>query len=330
MIREQLTFLKHFARQTPGIMYSRALRGPARPSWSFRFELFAAAMRGLQYEIAHRSWAEQRAAFDALAGTWSPALRRVTRERATLGGVPGEWIVPKAPADLPVTVLYLHGGGYVFGSVKSHAELIARIGLAAPARAFAPEYRLAPEHPFPAAIDDAVAVYRALVADGVEPKRLVLAGDSAGGGLTMALLQRLRDGGDPLPAGAALICPWVNLVAKGGSLATNAPFDWGNEDAGNRWSAAYMNGQDAAHPLASAVFADLAGLPPLLIQVGQAELIYDQSIALHERATAAGVDARLAVGEDQIHDWHSFANLFPDCARPIDEIGGFVREVTRT
>lgn len=323
-------FLRHVAQQTPAVAYSRALRGPARPSWTFGYELFAAVMRGLQWEIAQRSWAEQRAAFDGLAETYAPSLRRVTRERTTLGGVVGEWITPRMPAELEVTMLYLHGGGYVLGSVKSHADLIARLALAAPARTFAPEYRLAPEHPFPAAIDDAVAVYRGLLDGGVSPKRLVVSGDSAGGGLTLALLLRLRDEGDPLPAGAALICPWVNLVAKGGSLEHNAAFDWGHESVGNGWSAAYMAGQDPAHPHASPVFADLSGLPPLLLQVGDAELIFDQCVELHGRAVAAGLDARLAVGVDQIHDWHSFANVFPDCARPIDEIGGFVREVTRT
>lgn len=326
----QITFLRHLVKQTPAILYSRALRGPARPTWTFGFELFAATMRGLQFDFAGRSWDAQRRAFDALAGTFSPSAKRVRRSRVVLGGVTGEWIVPRAPSDLDVTMLYLHGGGYVFGSVQSHVELISRLAMAAPARAFAPEYRLAPEYPFPAAIDDVVAVYRALLASGVSPAKLVVAGDSAGGGLTMALLQRLKAAGDPMPAGAALICPWVDLTAKGGSLEANAAFDWGNEDVGNRWIAAYMDGKSPADPLASSVFADLAGLPPLLIQVGQAELIYDQSVALEKRARECGVDVRLVVGEDQIHDWHTFANFFPDCARPIDEIGGFVREVTRT
>jgi acetyl esterase/lipase len=236
---------------------------------------------------------------------------------------------PGSPTGAPL-VVYLHGGGFVIGDLDTHDEPCRIVCRHGGAHVLSVEYRLAPEHPFPAAIDDVVAVYHAIIESGVDPKRLVVAGDSAGGGLTMALLLRLRDAKEPLPAGAALICPWVNLVAKGGSLDTNAAFDWGNERIGNHWSATYMNGQDPAQPLASAVFADLTGLPPLLIQVGAAELIYDQSVALHERAKAAGVDARLAVGEDQIHDWHSFANLFPECARPIDEIGGFVREVTRT
>ncbi|MBX3230962.1 MAG: alpha/beta hydrolase [Labilithrix sp.] len=326
----QIVFLRHLARLTPGVTYARLLRGPARPTWSFRFELFAATMRAVQFELASGSWEAQRRAFDRLAGTYAPTVRRVRRERVTLGGVPAEWFTPKQPARTEATVLYVHGGGYVFGSVRSHQELIARIALAAPARALAPEYRLAPEHPFPAAIDDVVAVYRALLADGVAPSRLVVAGDSAGGGLTMALLQRLKAAGDPLPAGAALICPWVDLTAKGGSLDAHAAFDWSNETVGNRWSATYLNGHDPKDPLASAVFGDLAGLPPLLVQVGGAELIYDQSVALAKRAREAGVDARLVVGEDMIHDWPTFANLFPDCARPIDELGAFIREATKT
>lgn len=326
----QLTFLRHLVRSTPAIAYSRAMRGPARPSWSFSFEVFAAAMRRLQFDVAGRTWQAQRRAMDSLADTYSPMQKRVRRERTTMSGVPAEWFTPHRPADIETTLLYTHGGGYVFGSVKTHAETIARIALAAPARTLAPEYRLAPEYPFPAAIDDVVAVYRALLTSGVDPKKLVVAGDSAGGGLTMALLQRLKAAGDPMPAGAALICPWVDLSAVGGSLETNATFDWGNEAIGHKWIAAYLNGHDAKDPLASAVFADLTGLPPLLIQVGQAELLYDQDVALAERAKDCGVDARLVVGTDMIHDWHTFAGLFPDCGRPIDEIGGFVREVTKT
>jgi acetyl esterase/lipase len=319
----QALFFRELARRWPGIIYSRALRGPARPSWSFRYELFAATMRGMQFELGKRSYVEQRVAMDALARTYSPAVWNVDRSPTTLGGVPAEWFLPRFEA--PVTLLYFHGGGYVVGSPTSHQDLIARIATASPAKVIAPDYRLAPENPFPAAIDDAVAIYRAL---DVPRDKLVVGGDSAGGGLALALLQRL--GRDEMPAGAALICPWVDLTAAGGSLETNAPFDWGNEALGHTWIAAYLQGHDPKDPLASAVFGDLAGLPPLLIQVGQAELIYDQCVALAARARGCDVDARLAAYEDQIHDWHSFATYFPDCARPIDEIGSFIREVTRT
>jgi monoterpene epsilon-lactone hydrolase len=226
-----------------------------------------------------------------------------------------------------ITFLYLHGGAYIFGSAKSHGELIARLALACPARALAPEYRLAPEHPFPAGIDDCVAVYRALLASGTDPKRLIVGGDSAGGGLTMAVLQRIRDAGEPLPAGAVLICPWSDLSAEGGSLTTNAPFDWGNEEVVERWLAAYLDGHDKRDPLASPVFADLRGLPPLLIQVGDAELLQDQAVMLAARAKEHGVDVRLVLEPDMVHDWHSFAWLLSHCARAIDDVGAFVRSV---
>jgi acetyl esterase/lipase len=329
----QLVLLRHLVRHTPRVALSRLRKGPGRPSWSFGFELFAAAMRGTALDIAALDWQGQRRAYDALANTYAPALRRVRREHTTDFGVPAVWFVPKAPGGgaalaTDVTVLYLHGGAYIFGSTRSHGELIARLALATPARVLAPEYRLAPEHPFPAAIEDAVSVYRALIARGTDPKRVVVAGDSAGGGLTMALLQKLRDAGDPLPAGAALLCPWVDLTAKGGSLTDNAAFDWSNEDVGHQWIEAYLNGHDRRDPLASPVFADPKGLPPLLVQVGGAELLHDQATKLAVRATEAGVDVRLVVEPDMVHDWHSFAGIFSHCARAIDDVGAFVRSVT--
>jgi acetyl esterase/lipase len=331
----QTVFLRHLARHSARVAISRLRRGPVRPSWSFAFELFTTALRHTSLEISKRDWALQRVAFDALATPpfLADVFHRVVREPVKLGGVPAEWFVPKTLgiAGSPsgdVTLLYFHGGAYIFGSLKSHGELIARLALASPARTIAPEYRLAPEHPFPAAIDDAVAVYRALLASGTDPKRLVVAGDSAGGGLTMSLLLRLRDAGEPLPAGAALICPWVDLTAKGGSLTENAPFDWADEETAHRWIATYLNGHDRRDPLVSPVFADLTGLPPLLVQVGGAELLHDQARMLAERAKEANVDARFVVEPDMVHDWHSFAGVFAHCARAIDDVGAFVRSVT--
>ena len=329
----QIVFLRHLVRHTPRVALSRLRNGPGRPSWSFGFELFTTAMRGTALEIARLDWKGQRLAYDTLATPLSPVLKRVDREEVTVGGVPAVWFTPKIPVGAGslgagATLLYLHGGAYIFGSTRSHGELIARLALATPARTLAPEYRLAPEHPFPAAIEDAVAVYRALLASGTDPKRLVVAGDSAGGGLTMALLQKLREHGDPLPAGAALLCPWVDLTAKGGSLTDNAAFDWSNEEVGHRWIEAYLNGHDRRDPLVSPVFADLAGMPPLLVQVGDAELLHDQAVMLATRAKEAGVDVRFVVEPDMVHDWHSFAGLFSHCARAIDDVGAFVRSVT--
>ncbi len=328
----QSLFLRHLARHAPRVAVSRLRRGPGRPTWSFGFELFTAALRDTSFDIAQLDWPAQRNAFDDLGNPGASPFRRVARAETVLGGVPTTLFVPKdlgvvgSPGE-PVTLLYLHGGAYIFGSMRSHGELISRLALATPARTLAPTYRLAPEYPFPAAIDDVLAAYRALLANRVDPRRLVIAGDSAGGGLAMALLLRLRASGEPLPAGAALICPWVDLTAEGGSLTHNEAFDWGNAAIGRRWKAAYLAGHDPRDPLASPVFADLRGLPPLLVQVGDAELLHDQATTFARRAKEAGVDVRLAVEPDMVHDWHSFAGVFPRCARSIDDIGAFVRSV---
>jgi len=334
----RIAFLRQIARHTPGVVLSRFRRGPSRPSWSLDFELFTTALRHTKLEVPRRDWKALRALFDGLGHPLpflvqdSPSLRRIHREETKVGGVPVTWFVPNTlgvtGSSAEVTLLYLHGGGYVFGSMATHGDLVARLALAAPARALAPEYRLAPEHPFPAAIDDVVAVYRALLANGTEPKRLVVGGDSAGGGLTLALLQRLRDAGEPLPAGAVLISPWVDLTAKGGSVTENAAFDWMNEAIVQDWIETYLNGHDRRDPLVSPVYADLSGLPPLLIQVGGAELLDDQIHVLAARAREHGVDARLVVEPDMIHAWHVFASLFSQCGRAIDDVGAFVRSVT--
>jgi acetyl esterase/lipase len=325
----QLLFLQNIARSFPRVAASRLRRGPARPSWSFRFELFARAMRGTFGAICTRSMVEQRAAFEAMANTRSPALGKVKREPIEAGGVPCEWFTPRTDVDSSV-ILFLHGGGYVFGSTRTHGALIARIALAARSRVLAPNYRLAPEHPFPAAVDDAVAVYEHLLAEGIAANRIVVSGDSAGGGLTMSLLLRLRDTKRPLPAGAALICPWVDHTAAEGSVVDNEPYDYGTRDIAHMWRDAYLAGVERDDPRVSPVFADLKGLPPMLVQVGGAELLCDQASALARRANEHGVDARLHVEPDMIHDWHSFADFFSHCHKPIDDIGKFVREVTRS
>jgi epsilon-lactone hydrolase len=324
----QARFLRHLAKQSPGVLLSRFRKGPARESWSFGFELFTTALRHTTFDLATLDWPDLRASFDDLAKSQSRALLRVKRQSARVGGVEATWFFPRRLGqDRPTTVLYLHGGGYVFGSSRSHRVLIARLALASPARVLAPDYRLAPENPYPAALEDAVAVYRGLLDQGVDPARLVVGGDSAGGGLTLALLLRLRVEGVPLPAGAILLCPWVDLTAQGGSLAENASFDWGNEEIGRRWIRAYLGDRDPTDPFVSPVFADLRGLPPLLVQVGAAELLRDQVATFVERACAAGVDVRATVEPDMVHDWQTFASFFPTCARPIHEAGAFVREV---
>jgi len=241
------------------------------------------------------------------------------------GGVPCEWVdAPDAAAD--AAILYLHGGGYVVGSINSHRAHVARLSAACGARGLVVDYRLAPEHPHPAAVDDAVAAYRWLVGQGVAPGRVVVAGDSAGGGLTVATLLALRDAGDPLPACGVCISPWTDLTCSSESMTSRAEVDpMVKPPVLRQMAAAYAGGGDPRAPLASPLFARLHGLPPLLIHVGTAETLLDDATGLAERARAAGVDATLEVWEEMVHVWHCFAPLLPEADQAIARVGEYVR-----
>ena len=275
--------------------------------------------------LAELSIEEQRAAFDMLTSQFQPA-EDVRCERVDAGGVPGEWITTPEAAHERV-VYYLHGGGYVMGSINTHRELISRISRAAGARALAIDYRLAPENPFPAAVEDCTAAYRWLLSTGVDPARLVIAGDSAGGGLTVDTLVALRDAGEPLPAAAVCLSPWVDLEQVGESMTAKAEVDpliqW---EVGVRWAKAYLGDAHPRTPLAAPLHADLTGLPSLLIQVGTEEALLDDSTRLAERAKAAGVDVALEVWDDMIHVWQFFAAMLPEGQQAIDRIGEFIRK----
>ncbi len=301
----------------------RARRGPRRPGWPLSLEAMIAFLRREYVAQARLPWAEQRA-FGEVLGSLGKRLADVEERADAIAGVPGVWFRSAAHDDArgPVMV-YLHGGSYIYGSVTSHRELVMRVAKASAARVFFPSYRLAPEHPFPAAIDDAVAVTTAIVAS-VGARRVALAGDSAGGGLTVATLLRLRDAGGALPAAAALISPWVELDARGGSLETNVD-DWGEPWMFVRWAEAYLAGHDARDPLASPAHAELGGLPPLRVDVGSAEMLRDQVVRFAERARAAGVDVTLEVWPEMVHDFQIFAATLPPAQRAIDALGAFVR-----
>lgn len=320
-----LTHIPSMAAALVRVTRRRAAEGPLRPGWPFGFEVAVEHLRSLSQRVRGQDPLAQRALWDS-ASAPSQTARKVRRERAEVGGVPGAWITPKAGADDRV-VLYFHGGAYIFGTLETHAELMERIAIAARARVLGLSYRLAPEHPFPAAIEDAVAAYRALLRDGTAPGRIVLSGDSAGGNLAAATLLTLRDAGDPLPAGAALICPWVDLTERGGSMVTNEPYDWGFCDDFEGWMRAYIGGGDPRDGRASPLYADLAGLPPLLVQTGGAELLRDQVLAFVERARAAGVEVERDLHPDMVHNWHVFAGMLPEGQRAIERIGAFARRV---
>ena len=270
---------------------------------------------------------EQRAAFAALASQFRPA-EDVRREPVDAGGVPAEWIT--TPESMHERVIYyLHGGGYVVGSIDTHCELISRLSRAAHARGLAIDYRLAPEDPFPAAVEDATRAYRWLLSTGVDPARLVIAGDSAGGGLTVAALVALRDAGDPLPAAAVCLSPWVDLEGLGESVTTKADADpMLQREFLLEAAKAYLRDAHPRTPLAAPLYADLSGLPPLLIQVGTAETLLDDSTRLADRAKAAGVDVTIEPWDEMIHVWQFCAALLPEGQQAIDRIGEFIQERT--
>ncbi|MGH7398349.1 MAG: alpha/beta hydrolase [Candidatus Rokuibacteriota bacterium] len=226
-------------------------------------------------------------------------------------------------------VLYLHGGGYVIGSPRSHRHLAAAIARAAATDALLLDYRLAPEHPYPAAVDDATAAYRWLLDQGVAPERIVIAGDSAGGGLTVAALLALREARVPLPAGGVCISPWVDLTCSGESYRTKAEVDPIVRRAGvEEMAKAYLGTTPPRSPMASPLFADLRGLPPLLIHVGGDEILLDDAVQLAERARAAGVEATLEVYDRMIHVWHWFLPMLDEAQAAVEAIGRFTRART--
>jgi monoterpene epsilon-lactone hydrolase len=273
---------------------------------------------------ADQSLADQRARMDSLANFF-PVPDGTEVEPASVGGVKGEWVRAKR-ARRDAALLYLHGGGYVIGSPASHRHLAAAISEAAGISVFSADYRLAPEHPFPAAVDDAVAAYKGLLDSGIPATKLAIAGDSAGGGLTLATLVAARDKKLPMPACAVAISPWADLSQGGESYRTRLKRDPMITKPGlDAMAAAYLGGADAKTPLASPLFADLKGLPPLLIQVGSEEALHDDSMQLKTRAENAGVDVSVESWGGMVHVWHIFHPILSEGRDAIARIGSFVR-----
>lgn len=257
-----------------------------------------------------------------------PIFPEVAREATDAPGVACEWIAHPSETHDPV-ILYFHGGAYALGSVATHRHLMARLAHESHARVLGIDYRRAPEHPFPAAIDDAVAAYRWALDQGSLPSEIVLVGDSAGGGLALAALIALRDAGDPLPAAAAVMSPWVDLEGTAESIERNAAHDpMINRESLLRAAEAYLDGADPRHPLAAPLHAELHGLPPLLIQAGGKEALLDDAVRFADKARAAGVNVRLECWEDMMHVWQFFAPLLPEGRQALVQIGEFIRGAT--
>ncbi len=250
-----------------------------------------------------------------------------TAQPVTAGGVPAEWV--SAPgADAGRNVLYLHGGGYTIGSIKTHRCLAGWISRAAKARVLLIDYRLAPENPHPAAVEDSLAAYRFMLDSGVNPARTVVAGDSAGGGLAVATLVAIRDAKLPLPAAAVCLSPWVDMEGTGESMKTKADVDPMVGANLVDMASAYLGGKDPRTPLASPLYADLQGLPPMLIQVGTAEVLLDDSSRLAGRARQAGVEVVYEPWENMIHVWQIFVPMLDESKQAVERIGEYIRSKT--
>jgi epsilon-lactone hydrolase len=270
------------------------------------------------------SLAARRASYDRAASLF-PLPADVVVEAVDAGGVPAERLsVPASTAAS--SVLYLHGGAYVLGSLDSHRHLGAAIARATEGTVLMLDYRLAPEHPFPAALDDALAAYRSMLDDGQPSSRIVIAGDSAGGGLAVATMLAARDEGLPLPAAAALIAPWVDLSCKSATCEFKDPLV--NPIRARESAASYLAGIDPRTPLASPLFGDLRGLPPLLIQAASEEVLLGDARALDRVAREQDVRSTLELTPDVVHVWHWFAPILREGREAIARMAEFIRTET--
>lgn len=254
--------------------------------------------------------------------------RSVRVETWSIDGIPSEWVEPRSGGG-DVAVLYLHGGAFCSGSPVTHRHLVGRISHLTGASVLVPDYRLAPEHPFPAALDDAVACYLHLLSRGYSPRRIVIAGDSAGGNLTLSLLVRLRDSGVELPAAAVCLSPVVDL-ARTDEETRRADAERAPNDPMIRMSFVtpmveeYVRGHDPTDPLISPLFAELGGLPPILVQAGGSELLLTDARSFTERARAAGSDITLEVYPGMWHVWQIFVPYLPEARKAVASIARFV------
>lgn len=294
---------------------------------SFRASLWRRAVRWQLAPIFRpgRELAWRRRALLRLATlTRLPVTLRTRISADTLRGVPIEWVMnTQQPARC--VLLYFHGGVYVLGAPRAYRQIIARLAEWAQARIAAVDYRLAPEHPFPAATDDALAAYRGLLERGIAASDIVLAGDSAGGGLALACALQIRDAGLPRPAAIVLASPWLDLTLSGASIAANADHEIVLDAQMLRDSAtAYLAGRDPQDPLASPLFADLRGLPPMLIQVADTELLYDDARRLAERVEACGGSAELQVWKGLWHVWQVLAGKVPEADAALRQVATFI------
>lgn len=313
-------------------IWRRLRHGPAVPGWSWPVELRPVAMRGFIMSAAAHPNPEARRTIESRYDPPIPRRLRPVLERRPdrVGGVPGEWITRRSAELSPSgTLLYLHGGAYLACSPATHREWVSRLTWATGCRSFVADYRLAPAHRFPAAVDDAFAVYRALLDSGMAPESIVLGGDSAGGGLALALILRLRDEGHPVPAGAVLFSPYTDLAHTSASILTNAATDYLPLFDEIHPHTEYLGDHDPTDPYASPVYGTYEGTPPLLVFAGGREMIRDDSTRLVTQVNATGGHATLHLSPDMYHVWPAVLPGHPETLLVEARTAEFVREVVK-
>jgi len=255
-----------------------------------------------------------------------PVSWRVRTVPVKINKIEGEWIKPLLGPTKKV-ILYLHGGGYGLGSINTHRSMMAQIAIKSNIRVLAINYRLAPEHPYPAALEDTLETYQWLLANGYKPKNIIISGDSAGGGLALSTLLKIRDEKLPNPAAAIVLSPWTDLCATGKSIKLKAHTDpiIHQRDLTD-WSLRYAGKVPLDHPYISPLYADLCDLPPILIQTGQEEILLDDSVRFAQKAKKCGVNVQLEVYEGMIHVWHVLWQFLPKSREAITSIGEFANK----
>jgi acetyl esterase/lipase len=308
----------------PVIRARRAILGPRRPTWTLELETIAEVLRRTASLSTVLPLQFQRRVIDPPRPVTKP-MRAVDMHPIEAAGVSAEWF--SQPGSDPDRVfLYFHGGGYSTGSINSHRDFLARLCIASGMRVLAADYRLAPEHPFPAQLEDSCRVYLWLIEEqGIHPNHIVMGGESAGAGLTLSTLVSLRDDRLPLPAGGVLISGWLDLDPRSTSMQNNRHYDFVTRIGLRSMAKRFAPVSEHRNPLVSPIHADMTGLPPLLIQVGAAETLLDDNLRCAEAARSAGVEVKLEVWPDMIHAWHVFAPMLQEGREAIRRIGDFAK-----
>jgi monoterpene epsilon-lactone hydrolase len=315
--------LYHLAASAAVVPIQRVLRGPKRPRWSLPFEMTTYYLRQqLRFAVDLPTIQESREFLDTVK-IHAPVLQRTGIVQETDGAVRGRWF---NSGDTRHTVLYLHGGGYAYYP-RAYDHLIALVTEAAGLRTFALDYRLAPEHPFPAQLDDALAAYRWLLRRGLSPREIILAGDSAGGNLALCLLRAIRKASLPMPAAAICLSPWTDLGNGGESMTANEPFDILERRMTMRWTDWVTRGRDPRDPDISPLYADCAGFPPIYIQAGDADILFDMIHAYVKKGMEEGATITFDVWKDMTHGFQSFGKAMVHSREALNRISQYVEEV---